>query len=122
MNKIGIVGNGFHSTILLVMESKENKITDEQLNELAVRAKCSVDQIEVVSEEEFATRSKEFGQTHTITPRPDIPPVSEIYMEDSSFGGNKRKLRAYTESDVIGYTKKIAKRRKKNKNKKTHRK
>lgn len=122
MNKIVIVGNGVHNTMLLIAETKENEITDEQFNELAVRAKCSVDQIEVVPEEEFATRSKELGQTYTITKRPEFPLKPDIYIEDNSFGVNKHKLRAYTESDVIGYTKKISKRRKKNKNKKTHRK
>lgn len=29
MNKFGIVGNGFHNTILLVAETKGNEITDE---------------------------------------------------------------------------------------------
>lgn len=52
----------------------------------------------------------------------EIPPVPNIYMEDTSFGVNKHKLRAYTESDIVGYNKKITKRRKRNKNKKTHRK
>lgn len=122
MSKIGIVGNGVRNTMLLVAEAKGNKITEELLIELATKAKCSVDQIEVVPKEEFATRSKELGQTYTITPRPELPPMPDIYMEDSSFGGNKPKLRTYTESDVIGYNKKISKRRKKNKNKKTHRK
>lgn len=121
MNKFGIVGNGFHNTILLVAETKGNEITDEQLNELAVRAKCSVSQIEVVPEEEFETRAKELGHTYTITSPPKIAPIPSIYMDDISFGLNKHKLRTYTESDVVGYNKKISKRRKKNKNKKTHR-
>lgn len=121
MNKIGIIGNGVHNTMLLISESGVNKITAEQLNELAIKHKCSVDQIEVVSEEEFSIRSKELGQTYVITSRPEIPPIPEIYMENASFGCNKRKLRTYTQSDVIGYCKKVDKRRKKNKNKKTHR-
>ena len=53
MSKIGIVGNGVRNTMLLVAEAKGNEITDEQLNELAVRAKCTVEQIEVVPEEDF---------------------------------------------------------------------
>lgn len=122
MSKIGIVGNGVRNTMLLVAEAKGNEITDEQLNELAVRAKCTVEQIEVVPEEDFATRSKELEQTRIITQYPNIPPVPDIYIEDASFGINKHKLRTYTESDVVGYNRKIAKRRKKNKNKKTHRK
>lgn len=122
MSKIGIVGNGFRNTRLLVAEAKGNKITEELLIELATKTKCSVDQIEVVPEEDFATRYKELGQIYTITPRPDITPMPDIYIEDSLFGGNKRKLRTYTESDVISYNKKITKRRKRNKNKKTHRK
>lgn len=122
MNKILIVGNGFCHTALLIAETKGNEITDKQLNELAARAKCSVEQIEIVPEEEFVARSKELGQTYTITERPELPPIPDIYMEDTSFGVNKHKLRAYTESDIVSYNKKIAKRRKKNKNKKTHRK
>ena len=89
---------------------------------MAVRAKCTVEQIEVVPEEDFATRSKELEQTRIITQYPNIPPVPDIYIEDASFGINKHKLRTYTESDVVGYNRKITKRRKKNKNKKTHRK
>ena len=122
MNKVGIIGNGFRNTRLLVAETKGNEVTDEQLNELAVRAKCSVEQIEVVPEEEFVIRAKELGHTYTITSRPEIAPLPDIYMNDVSFGANKHKLRTYTESDVVGYNKKIAKRRKKNKYKKTHRK
>nr|WP_303917718.1 hypothetical protein [Bacteroides intestinalis] len=121
MNKVGIVGNGFHNTMLLVAETKGNKITDEQLNELAVRAKCSVSQIEVVPEEKFEIRAKELEHTYTITSHPEIAPIPNIYMDDISFGLNKHKLRTYTESDIVGYNKKISKRRKKNKNKKTHR-
>lgn len=122
MNKVGVIGNGFCNTVLLVAETKGNELTDDQLNELAARAKCSVEQIEVVPEEEFVIRAKELGHTYTITSRPDIAPLPDIYMNDVSFGFNKHKLRTYTESDVVGYNKKITKRRKKNKNKKTHRK
>ena len=122
MNKIGIVENGVHDTILLIAETNGNEITDEQLNKLAARAKCSVEQIEVVPEEDFTTRAKELSQTYTITQPPSVPAVPDIYMENASSGVNKYKFRTYTESDIIGYNKKIAKRRKKNKNKKTHRK
>lgn len=122
MNKVGIGGNGFHNTMLLVAETKGNKITDEQLNELAVRARCSVSQIEVVPEEEFEIRAKELEHTYTITSHPKIVPIPNNYMDDISSGLNKHKLRTYTESDIVGYNKKIFKRRKKNKNKKTHRK
>lgn len=122
MNKIGIVGNGVRNTMLLIAETKGNEITNEQLNELAVRAKCSVEQIEVVSEEDFTIRAKELGQTYTITERPELPPIPDFYMENTSSGVNKHKFRAYAESDIVGCNKKIAKRRKKNKNKKTHRK
>lgn len=83
-----------------------------------MRAKCSVSQIEVVPEEEFEIRAKELGHTYTITSPPKIAPIPSIYMDDISFGLNKHKLRTYTESDVVGYNKKISKRRKKNKNKK----
>lgn len=122
MNKIGIIGNGFCNTMLLIAETKGNEVTDDQLNELAVRAKCYVEQIEVVPEEEFAIRAKELEHTYTIVSRPEVPPLPDIYMNDVSFGVNKHKLRTYTESDVVGYNNKISKRRKKNKNKKTHRK
>lgn len=103
MSKIGIVGNGFCHTMLLIAETKGNEITAKQLNELAAR-------------------SKELGQTYTITERPELSPIPDIYMEDTSFGVNKHKIRSYTESDNRAYNKKISKRRKKNKNKKTHRK
>jgi hypothetical protein len=122
MNKIGIVENGVRNTMLLIAETKGNEITNEQLNELAVRAKCSVEQIEVVPEEDFTTRAKELSQTYTITQLPSVPAVPDIYIENTLSGVNKHKFRAYTESDIVGYNKKIAKRRKKNKNKKTHRK
>lgn len=81
----------------------------------------SVTQIEVVPEEKFEIRAKELGRTYTFTSPPKIASIPNIYMDDISFGLNKHKLRTYTESDIVGYNKKISKRRKKNKNKKTHR-
>lgn len=122
MDKVGIISNGIGCPMILIAETKGNEITDSQLEELAKKSQCSVSQIEVVPVEEFETRAKELGRTYTITQRPDVPPIPEIYLQDISSDYKRTKNRTYTKSDEMAYQNKITRRRKKNKNKKTHRK
>lgn len=120
MDKIGIVGAGFTPKIVVVDEWENNKA--EIYAQLCEQLGYSAEQIEVLSKDELSLKAKELEQTHIITHYPEAPPIPDIYMEDASFGVNKHKLRTYTKSDEMAYQNKIAKRRKKNKNKKTHRK
>lgn len=114
MDKIGIVGAGFTPKIIVVDEWENNKA--EIYAQLCEQLGYSAEQIEL------SLKAKELEQTHIITHYPEAPPIPDIYMEDASFGVNKHKLRTYTKSDEMAYQNKITKRRKKNKNKKTHRK
>lgn len=120
MDKIGIVGAGFTPKIVVINEVESNKT--EIYAQLCEQLGYSTEQIEVVSKEDLVLRAKELEQPYIITQYPDAPPVPDIYMEDPMYGVNKHKLRSYTRSDEMAYQKKIVKRRKKNKNKKTHRK
>lgn len=111
MNSVGIVGMGSRPRILI-----GSPVTDEQLMEIAEKANCSVDQIEVVAPENFAQRNAELTETFTFNMPPIITPkIVDIpewqYAEPLKFGCR----------DNAYYDKKTAKRRKKNKNKKTHR-
>jgi hypothetical protein len=122
MDKVAIVGHGVGCPMILIAETKGNEITDVQLEELAKRSHCHVSQIEIVPKEDFEARAKELGQTYTITQHPDVPPIPEIHLQDVNTEYERTKNRTYTKSDEIAYQNKIARRRKKNKNKKTHRK
>lgn len=112
MNSVGIVGLGSRLRILI-----GSPVTYEQLVEIAEKASCTVDQIEVVAPENFAQRNAELTETFTFVNRPPIiaPEIKDIpewqYAEPLKFGCR----------DNAYYDKKMAKRRKKNKNKKTHR-
>ena len=72
---------------------------------------------ELVEEEKLKVELPK-EKVYTIMQPP--PPLPDITMLDSPVS-NCRKVRSYHEGDNIHYNKCISKRRKKNKNKKTHR-
>lgn len=83
-----------------------------------LKDKCTELGYELVEEEKLKVElTKE--KVYTIMQPP--PPLPDITMLDSPVS-NCRKVRSYHEGDSIHYNKCIIKRRKKNKNKKTHRK
>lgn len=83
----------------------------------ALKDKCTELGYELVEEEKLNVELLE-EKIYTIMQPP--PPLPDITMLDSPVS-NCRKVRSYHEGDSIHYNKCIIKRRKKNKNKKTHR-
>lgn len=81
----------------------------------ALKDKCTKLGYELVEEEKLKV---ELPKVYTIMQPP--PPLPDITMLDSPVSNCKK--RSYHEGDNIHYNKCIIKRRKKNKNKKTHRK
>lgn len=120
MDKIGIIGNG--APCLLIAKMNDRDVTDEEILRIAEEHNVPSDRIEFVDEADFIARSKELSNNYTII-QSHTPPVPDIHFDDISFEKDRRtKVRQYMESDFVGYCKKIGKRRKRNKNKKTHRK
>lgn len=83
-----------------------------------LKDKCTELGYELVEEEKLKVELPK-EKVYTIMQPP--PPLPDITMLDSPVS-NCRKVRSYHEGDSIHYNKCIIKRRKKNKNKKTHRK
>lgn len=81
----------------------------------ALKDKCTELGYELVEEEKLKEFLEEKGYTIMQPPH-----LSDITMLDSPIS-NCKKVRSYHEGDNIHYNKCIIKRRKKNKNKKTHR-
>lgn len=82
-----------------------------------LKDKCTELGYELVEEEKLKVELPK-EKVYTIMQPP--PPLPDIIMLDSPVS-NCRKVRSYHEGDNIHYNKCISKRRKKNKNKKTHR-
>ena len=81
-----------------------------------LKDKCTESGYELIEEKKLkAELPKE--TVYTIVPRPPLPDITMLDSPISSWG----KVRACHEGDNIHYNKCISKRRKKNKNKKTHR-
>ena len=82
----------------------------------ALKDKCTELGYELVEEEKLKVELPKEKVYTTMQP----PPLPDITMLDSPVS-NCKKVRSYHEGDNIHYNKCIIKRRKKNKNKKTHR-
>lgn len=82
-----------------------------------LKDKCTELGYELVEEEKLKV---EFPKEKVYTIMQPPPPLPDITMLDSPVS-NCRKVHSYHEGDSIHYNKCIIKRRKKNKNKKTHR-
>lgn len=83
----------------------------------ALKDKCTKLGYELVEEEKLKVELPK-EKVYTIMQPP--PPLPDITMLDNPVS-NCKKVRSYHEGDNIHYNKCIIKRRKKNKNKKTHR-
>ena len=81
-----------------------------------LKDKCTESGYELIEEEKFKTELPK-ETVYTIMEPPSLPDIIMLDRQISSWG----KVRSYNEGDNIHYNKCISKRRKKNKNKKTHR-